>query len=434
MKNNNTEIHSINNFLNRNINIQITLSVAQMLLILVAILLSCYFIWEIYWWNKVGLRFIKWHTHIVFASLCAGIIVGIGIFISRKEKNRNKKLQTLSTSLIIAMMVILLETALTLTDSVKTYSEIRSHFYQSPFEPDTKNYYHTAQPGNKVTVSAPEFSYTTSYNSLGYADAEWPVEKRKAFRIITSGDSFTEGDGAPMDSSYPALLRQMLGDSVEVLNAGVRGSDPVFGLKNMEDRFAAYHPDLVIQAVSENDLLFDMCIRGGYERFRPDSTVQFAAAPWWEPIYAMSYLSRVFFHALGFNMAEPCGKPTHSDFIARQQKLMIDILNRFEKAAKAQNTRVLIVFYPTKIETLDFRYTTDYLPLKKHIETLPHVSYADIMECYQHQITAQGKEPQDFYWVIDGHHNATGYHLMATCIAEAIRNWLQKRDNQQETR
>jgi hypothetical protein len=31
------------------------------------------------------------------------------------------------------------------------------------------------------------------------------------------------------------------------------------------------------------------------------------------------------------------------------------------------------------------------------------------------------KDPMSFYWKIDGHHNASGYALMAECVAEAIQ-------------
>ncbi len=326
--------------------------------------------------------------------------------------------------MVVAVWAVLLflELLLILSEWNKTYSEKRWGYYQSPFQQDAKNYYHIYNPGDTITHSAPEFAFTLHYNALGYLGSEWNNQKDNSKkRVITLGDSFTEGDGAPMDSCYPALMQTILGENFEILNAGVSGSDPVFGIKNFEDRLLNYQPDVLVQAVSENDMLFDMCIRGGYERFQSDSTVKFNSAPVWEPIYAMSYVSRLFFHAFDYNMATPCGSIKNPAFIASQNGILKNVLDRFEATAAANNTKVLFVFYPTKFEVFRDAYDFDFSAAKKYVAQLPHVSYVDLFPCYRSTIKSGGKKAADYYWKIDAHHNSTGYKMMAECIAEKVK-------------
>jgi lysophospholipase L1-like esterase len=65
-------------------------------------------------------------------------------------------------------------------------------------------------------------------NGLGLR-GELPDKKKKI--ILFLGDSFTEGAGAPVDSSVPELLRKYVvsNDSTsDVLNAGIAGNDIFF--------------------------------------------------------------------------------------------------------------------------------------------------------------------------------------------------------------
>lgn len=410
----------IQSYLKRKYSFTVTFTLAELLLAFFFLLFSVYIIWEVYWWNKIGLYFIKWHTHIVFTAIWVALLFCLPLFLLSNlvKKNTGAKMQSLAIGAWLACVV--LELIFVLFNVNKTYSEVRAGYYRSPFAPEADNYYHIYHVSDSFESSALEFSFKIKNNSLGYVGKEWSVAKQKVKRVIVLGDSFTEGDGAPMDSSYPAQMQTILGPAYEVLNAGVRGSDPVFGLKNFEDRLAHFKPDLVLQTISENDVLFDFCVRGGYERFQADSTVKFRSSPWWESIYAMSYLSRVFFHAFGLNLKEPCGNIQNADFIAKQNNFLIDVLTRFEAKAAALNCNVVIVFFPTKFEVFRNGYDFDFSVAKTFINQLPHVHYIDLFPCYREKIKQSGMADKDFYWVIDGHHNSFGYNLMASCVAEEV--------------
>jgi len=407
-------------FLQRRIAIHISFTVSQLFLFLLILLGFAYLIWEFYWFQKVGYYFIKWHTRIVFSALFYGLIlfsplVFIGFF---NKGNTVKKAYLIVLGIWSGL--IILEIGLLVLGINNTYSEARTGAYQSPFELNSQNYYHVYQPYDTIASSSPEFSFVSNYNALGYLGKDWSLNKRKPSRIIVFGDSFTEGDGAPQDSCYPAKLAEMLKDSFEVLNAGVRGSDPVFGFKNLEDRLLKYRPDIVIQAVSENDVLFDFCIRGGFERFQKDGTLKFYPPPAWEPFYALSLSGRIFLNFFGKNISEPCGCNKNSNLEEKRNQILKDVFNKYDSLGKKYHFKTYFLFYPTKFEVLKNKWFFDFTQAQKHISTLSNVGYLDVFPCYRLKMNQLGNEPKMYYWKIDGHHNSKGYNLMAECVAESL--------------
>jgi lysophospholipase L1-like esterase len=71
-------------------------------------------------------------------------------------------------------------------------------------------------------------------------------------RIVTVGDSFTEGQGVPEASTFSAVLDELGGPSREVLNCGRRGYD-VSDVAGFFERQLVLEPDLVVYAYTLND-------------------------------------------------------------------------------------------------------------------------------------------------------------------------------------
>ena len=94
-----------------------------------------------------------------------------------------------------------------------------------------------------------------STNDLGFRGP--PVrDKGDRFRILAIGDSTTFGLGVQQMESWPSQLQQILdpgADNIEVINAGVPGYSSVQGLRFLEKRGLALHPDLVIATFGTND-------------------------------------------------------------------------------------------------------------------------------------------------------------------------------------
>lgn len=96
-------------------------------------------------------------------------------------------------------------------------------------------------------------------NSHGLRDDEFPVPKPKGvFRILVLGDSVAFGEGVDSQHAFPSRLEIFLQDSqvpIEVLNAGVIGYTTYNELEYYLDRGRDFEPDLVIVALSLNDVV-----------------------------------------------------------------------------------------------------------------------------------------------------------------------------------
>jgi lysophospholipase L1-like esterase len=399
-------------------------TVGQLLRFLAVVLVVAYTAWEVYWYTKIGLLFIHWHTHIAFAALVAAAVV-LPFWIWHKKQPSPAAKNRLLTATTLGILIVLLETLLVLTGLTKVYMETRGGYFQSPYLYDSLNYYHLNHPSVTKNLSTPEFTYERSYNRLGYSGAEWDTAKpTNVKRIVTLGDSFTEGDGAPADSTYPALLEEILldrGQAAEVLNAGICGSDPVFSYKNITDRVLAFAPDVVVVTVHENDIYYDMPIRGGLERFVSDSIVHYKPAPRWEPLYAISYLSRLVFHALDMNLSVPVPPKQRPAYNQATTQVLTDIFTRLDSLGRAHNFEVVVVQLPLHKKIEDTPYEFDFALLQKNLAPLTCLSMLDLHPCYAATIAKDQQPLSAYFWKDDGHHNSTGYRLMAGCIADHLQ-------------
>jgi lysophospholipase L1-like esterase len=264
-------------------------------------------------------------------------------------------------------------------------------------------------------------------NSLGLADSEWTTFQPKGQkRVMALGDSFTEGDGAPYDSSYVYLLNKKLdkfGDTVYMMNGGVCGSDPFGNYVLLRDRLLTYKPDLVLQVLATNDMITDIVIRGGMERFQKDGTQKFYSAPWWEPLYAVSYVSRLFFKVAGYNellIKEPLSNNTEE----KLNKMTVDLFQQYASMCRQHKIRIVVFLRPDKFELLNNKYSYDFSSIIGGLKEIPGVSVIDLMPAYSNYAEKQKANPLQYYWVKDGHHNATGYEMMAQTIFESVAPML----------
>lgn len=402
-------------FLNKKIQIRIPLW------LLFTIPLLVYAAWEYYWYTKVGLRIVKWHTHLaVFAYIwVAGMFVFQGLF--RKSKSeRAKSLFLVFNSVIVSFG--LMEAFLEVSGLYKTYLEKVSGFYDSPYSPQDFTHYHGWTPNKPHYITKPEYSYWRPTNSHGLADIEWEKNKKpRQKRLLTLGDSFTEGDGAPFDSTYPSLLNRKLlalGDTFYTMNAGVCGSDPFNNFIFLKDKLLRYQPDMIIQVLSSSDLTTDIILRGGMERFQTDGTQKFRPAPWWEPIYAVSYISRIFFKAAGYTELLRQGNITASEEKWLNQTIL-DLFRQYADLCNKNGIRLYVILRPdrTEIEGNAYAYNFSFI-----LEQLKQnkIQVLDLLEPYRNYIRRNNSTPEEYFWKVDGHHNATGYEMMAQTIYENL--------------
>jgi lysophospholipase L1-like esterase len=405
--------------------------IRKILLNTIGILAVAYLFWEVYWARKVGYSFIKWHTHLALYFYIWLIFCGLLYLLQRIFKWKNYlKFQVLTGSVFFTLL--LLEIVLYTTGKGDTYMELIKFGYASRYDARYETYYRLHQPHETFHISRPEFDYLFHANSLGYSDVEWPVDKKpNEKRFLFLGDSFTEGVGAPSDSNYVSQLRLMLGQkdsNYYVMNGGISGDDPCINFVDYRDGLEIYKPDYIVQTFSSNDMNTDIITKGGLERFKADKTVRFRSGPWWEPIYAMSHVSRILFTALGYNeflTRMPLPKK-EKDALDRSA---IEMFTAYAAEAKKHGTTLIVILQPNQGEINQKGYEYDLSPMVRHLHTLKNVSVYDLRPFYQNEFEKNKEKVRDYYWRQDGHHNSKGYLMMARGVMCAIDSFAAIKNN-----
>ena len=115
------------------------------------------------------------------------------------------------------------------------------------------------RPGAHVVVRTAEYTEDCRINADGMRDEAVHVNPKPAgiFRVLVVGDSFTFGTGCNYQDIWPVILERRLeagGWNVDVVKAGVEGSDTRRELLIMRKHVPRYRPDLVLLAFLPNDL------------------------------------------------------------------------------------------------------------------------------------------------------------------------------------
>jgi lysophospholipase L1-like esterase len=323
-------------------------------------------------------------------------------------------------------MLILLELALRGLGIHANYPERNgSHRYYSPYIYYNPTWYHLYNPNTTVTDRKTEFTHERSINSIGLAEGEIPVAKAaNEYRVIALGDSFTEGIGARYDETWVKVFERVTsrtsdGRAVHALNAGISSSDPLFEYVLLRDRLAAYRPDLIIAAVNNSDVT-DVITRGGMERFRPDGTVRVDGGPAWEPLYAVSYITRHVMHdVLGYTWL----LMTPSAFAEAQRAAngpLRAAIHAMAMTARTLGSQFAVVFFPTKYEVAAGAYDTAFGTLVEEFAASRDVETIDLLSIYTRDGTVTPANVDELYWPLDTHHDARGYAVMGQAIAAEI--------------
>lgn len=303
----------------------------------------------------------------------------------------------------------------------RTWMERNGGEYYSPYQ-HHDSWFLLRQVHTKTTYNQTEFDYEIRTNSEGLRDREHPVAKvPDEFRIVAIGDSFTEGQGAKMDETWPRQLAYMLNATspakrVRVISAGVAGSDPIYSYKLLEERLLKYQPDLVIVAMNESDII-DIVSRGGMERFGADGTVAPPRQPKTEWLFERSHLFRLLvMEFLGYDwllLTPRERRELNQDAIDQ----LADIAGRFQTLGEANDFDVLVVLHPQLYELRNKK--TEYAELLPKLE-IASVKYVDLADYFRDNVPEDRFE--QLYWPTDRHHNAAGYQVLAQGIADAIKD------------
>jgi lysophospholipase L1-like esterase len=388
----------------------------RVLAVLFGLLALLYTGWEIYWWQIVGYRFVKWHTHfafivIPFALLAAVVYALFSILLKAYRTN-------------VLLLVLAVGFSLLLAETIQL---VRVEFFEAPTylnltRVNEKNNYHVWKEDTVHWLDKDEFHYIRYTNHLGFADSQWVKPKApNTFRVISLGDSYTEGDGAPQDSAYPVLLQTILKQpypNVEVMNAGTCGSDPFFNFYNLQKRLIDYQPDVVVQTLSSHDILSDIWLRGGMERFVNDSTIAVKLNPSLRLFYECSYLFCYIAEKLDRAYLDS------KLFETNTNRQLTELITNYRQLSNNYGFKIIWVLLPAKFEAVNKVHTYNFSTIKESLQKINGVPPLDLIPVYQ-TYAAQHQQPvSSYYWNIDAHHNSQGYQMMASVIADSVIQYL----------
>ncbi len=391
-------------------------------LLAIACLLLLYLLWEYFWISRQGFIAIKWHTHLMIYVMAA--FAGYNIcrrWWQIKQRPMAESVCMIWLSLCFSLMCA--EACLYITDTAKTAPELNGWGYRSMYETKNIPQSHHWSPDTIHVLEAPEFKYYRKTNGLGFSDtADWNRPKQVGtLRILALGDSFTEGDGAPEDSSYVNQLRILFKENnyrVEVFNAGVCGSDPIYNYKEYIDTLYSIKPDVIIQTIASGDVLVDIHARGGLERFNDISLHQSKSLPFTERIKSVSLLYRIIDAATG-NLAQLlhlAGDKTEMDLLKLKQALQL-----YHARAGADNLKVFVVFQPYRFEIENKKYNCDVLSVANVLPPTDSLYYCDLMPFFNELTQGKTDKISELFWQQNGHHNSFGYQKMAEGIFEGLK-------------
>lgn len=323
------------------------------------------------------------------------------------------------------------------TNRFATYLEQRDGFYRSYFNIKPETRYLTWGNTKEHWFSCPEFRYWRPTNKHGLGEYDFDsLSRLPGIKIMAMGDSFTEGDGAPYDSSWIKQLGAMLNyqrlktNPIVTLNAGICANDPVYSVMQFKEELVQYKPDIAILCINENDI-HDVKARGGLERFKPDGSLVVPQNPWWEPFYAESHLLRFYLHyILGYDH----NFITYDEFEKSKSiyaDKLKDVFSLFAKTCAENKIRPVIVMIPIRDELRQKQYL-DYLDsVRVRITALPSVTLVDVLK-YELSLPVGEADAQKIYWKEDNHMNSEGYKIMARAIKNQIDTFSELKQIEQD--
>jgi hypothetical protein len=149
------------------------------------------------------------------------------------------RLRALLALLTLAVIAIIDVGAGNLRTRMRNNAAAEAERLESRYRTPNPRYHHDLKP-NMSTDSAMwgPIRYPVTTNSLGFKDSrvrDVPLVD-SLYRILFIGDSFTEGDGIPFDSTFVGVIQDRIRDrGGEALNAGVVSYSPIIYWKKVED-------------------------------------------------------------------------------------------------------------------------------------------------------------------------------------------------------
>lgn len=317
----------------------------------------------------------------------------------------------------LLVFILTLEVALRVTGLYSTNEEKQGYEYEYKYNHQINSWFHTWAPNSTVNSTSKEFQYTNKYNDLGHRELSTSVyaAKKNVIRILCIGDSFTEGDGAPYDSTWVKRAEEKTNNSKPIFsfyNAGVCGADVFYDYKILSCKLIQLKPKVVIETLNYSDVN-DVIFRGGDERFNPDSTTTYKNGPAWEKAYQYSHVIRAIVTSLlGYNRSfiKKSNVDKEEKGAIKKLKQRVEETNEF---CKKRGVFYILVIHPHPLEiNKKSNKLTDAFCNEPYVINL----FDDFYPFFKKNKIAK------YSWYKNQHFNSNGYWLMGDAIASHLIN------------
>ena len=368
-----------------------------------------------------------WCLYFYACIFCIMMGIVFTLFMALKPK-RETQFKILLPVISVFMVLLITEFYLRANKINQAYIEVRGNGqYTSTYVKHDYNVDWHYKPGSESYLLAPEYKYYRHHNNLGFSDVDfYPKQNADSILIQTYGDSFTEGDGAPVDSSYPAILRNLIKsdgyNKITLQNFGVCGNDPAFVWRQLKDIGAGLKPDLVVIVYNSGDLATDFFTRGGQERFK-DSYYKGFDAPKWEWLYGVSYVGRLVARSVfgieykNFFLSET----QTADRIESLKPKWNQTFANIAQIAAQNHFKVLLVKKPEHSEVDFNRYDIDFKFFDRMRDTIACFKQYDLLPYYRDSFHVNQANSRGYWWLQDGHNNGKGYDMMAHGVNAGLK-------------
>jgi lysophospholipase L1-like esterase len=271
------------------------------------------------------------------------------------------------------------------------------------------------RPNSKRTEKKVEFQYLHKYNEMGLRDTALFFYRNKK-NILLLGDSYTEGVGAPVDSTGPRSVEYHLkemGKNYAVINAGVSGSDIVYAFELLDTLFKQTQPKIVLYNLHYSDI-DDIMFKGGDERFTNGTRKAF----WWEYLYSFSCIYRIISNRILHLNPDAT---TKDDFNFALEVIKQKVVDFNEYCSKNKAIFVLIIT-PGPNELYNTYHFANAFNLEPTIKELDSpVNYINTQQILTDEIN-RSNDVDKYYHRLDFHLTAYGYWLWGKIVASGLRN------------
>lgn len=329
---------------------------------------------------------------------------------------------------ILSFTLISFEVLLRVFQINQTWAEETGGTFMSYYGQKHDTWLYTWQPNSEFEYHSSGFSYPYKINSIGLREREAFLSDTPARRIICIGDSYTEGVGAPYDSTYPRCLERLLkasGHDVEIYNAGRAGSDPFYEYMLYRDKLVHLKANYLIVQINQSDIN-DYIYRGGFERFKKNGGTEYNKAPRYLSAYEHSYIARFFFNTFPCQMRNDMffSEDDFRDKYTPQAMGAIAVaIDSFAALAGRHQCTLLVVSMPIASDVAydspdNSLYEKEFALLEKRLDS-SGIMNINLWPSLKKKINENNIST--ISWIVDAHYNSTGYSMVSMSLLDEIQ-------------